>query len=368
MRFILASTDARRDRVVELYDSLFRFWGAGLFVLFGLMVLRDYGLRLPAVFGAVSSFSGGAYLLISQPGSFENWGWGFYVLAPIATAAPASAWVFSLSQFQDDFKLGARHIAVLISYAVVWYLAIGDTIRPDAAEIFSFEFAGSAFRIAMLGHMVFVAWRGRANDLLESRRRFRMLVVVLTTGLTSAVVIVETWFQEMRLLPDVAFVQAIAFCLFAAALVWAGLRVVPGILIIGEQAEGAGAQPKRKIDDPNERHDLQTITRLVEDGKIFLEPNLTISVLAEKAGLPEHRLRQLINQHLGYRNFSDFLNQYRIDEAKVRLADPESRRTQVLVIAMDLGYGSLGPFNRAFKERTGQTPTEFRRQMLADSE
>jgi len=354
--------------MIELYDSLFRFWGAGLFVLLGVMIVRDYGWRLPIVFGAVSSFSGAAYLLISQPNSFDNWGWGFYLLAPFATAAPASAWIFSLSQFQDNFKLAPVHSAILISYALVWFLGFEEAIRPGVTEVFSFEFAGSAFRLALLAHMVYVAWHGRADDLLEKRRRFRTLAVALTTGLTAAVVIVETWFQEMRFLPEVALVQAIAFLLFAAALVWAALHVAPGLLLVGGNTQETAAVPKHKIDDPNERHDLQTITRLVGDDKIYLEANLTINGLAEKAGLPEHRLRRLINQHLGYRNFSDFLNHYRIDEAKALLADPENRRTQVLVIAMDLGYGSLGPFNRAFKERTGQTPTEFRRQMLADSE
>jgi AraC-like DNA-binding protein len=68
----------------------------------------------------------------------------------------------------------------------------------------------------------------------------------------------------------------------------------------------------------------------------------------------------LVNRHLGYRNFSAFLNGYRIGEAKNRLADPELARTPVLTIALDLGYGSLGPFNRAFKATTEMTPTEYR--------
>jgi AraC-like DNA-binding protein len=76
--------------------------------------------------------------------------------------------------------------------------------------------------------------------------------------------------------------------------------------------------------------------------------------------VPEHQLRKLINRHLGYRNFSSFLNFHRIGEAKNHLVDPEFVRTPVLTIAMDLGYGSIGPFNRAFKESTGLTPTEYR--------
>jgi AraC-like DNA-binding protein len=72
----------------------------------------------------------------------------------------------------------------------------------------------------------------------------------------------------------------------------------------------------------------------------------------------------LINDHSGHRNFAAFVNARRIDAAKRRLADPAHARTTVAAIAFELGFGSLGPFNRAFKEATGKTPTEWRRETL----
>ena len=84
-------------------------------------------------------------------------------------------------------------------------------------------------------------------------------------------------------------------------------------------------------------------------------------LLAEEVGVPEHRLRPLINDHLGFRNFAAFVNARRIEAAKAMLTDPAKTRQTVAAIAYDLGFGSLGPFNRAFKEATGVTPTEFRR-------
>ena len=68
------------------------------------------------------------------------------------------------------------------------------------------------------------------------------------------------------------------------------------------------------------------------------------------------------NQRLGYRNFSAFLNRYRIAEAREKLASREDVDLPVLTIAMDLGYNSLPTFNRAFRAETGTTPSEFRRQ------
>ena len=87
--------------------------------------------------------------------------------------------------------------------------------------------------------------------------------------------------------------------------------------------------------------------------------------MADRLGLPEHKLRRLINQQLGWRNFNQYLNAYRLADAKAALADPLQAEVPVLTIAMDAGFQSLGPFNRAFKADTGVTPSEYRRQALA---
>ena len=71
--------------------------------------------------------------------------------------------------------------------------------------------------------------------------------------------------------------------------------------------------------------------------------------------MPEYRLRRLINGRLGHRNFNDFVNGYRLAEARLRLADAEAARIPVLTV---------GPFNRAFKDDTGMTPMEYRRAKL----
>ena len=91
------------------------------------------------------------------------------------------------------------------------------------------------------------------------------------------------------------------------------------------------------------------------------QDGLTIGDLAQQLGLPEYRLRRLINQALGYRNFNSFVNRYRIAEVKAALADPNQADVPVLTLALDAGFSSLGPFNRAFKAETGVTPSEYRR-------
>jgi AraC-like DNA-binding protein len=102
----------------------------------------------------------------------------------------------------------------------------------------------------------------------------------------------------------------------------------------------------------------------MEHDRVYREEGLSIGGLAERLGIAEHALRRLINQRLGHRNFNAFLNGYRLDEVIAALGDPAQEAVPILTIALDAGFQSLGPFNRAFKSKTGMTPTEFRREQV----
>jgi AraC-like DNA-binding protein len=113
---------------------------------------------------------------------------------------------------------------------------------------------------------------------------------------------------------------------------------------------------------------LDTLRRLMEEDRIYRAEGLSIAALALKMGIPEYRLRRLINQRLGHRNFSSFVNRYRLADAMTALRDPAQAVVPILTIALDAGFQSLGPFNRAFKAETGLTPTEYRRRHAVATE
>jgi AraC-like DNA-binding protein len=110
---------------------------------------------------------------------------------------------------------------------------------------------------------------------------------------------------------------------------------------------------------------LRRLEKLMVVERAYRREALTIGALSAELAVPEYRLRQLINEGLGHRNFNAFLNRYRIEEAKVALGDPEQKEVPVLTIAMDTGFQSIGTFNRAFKAATDLTPTEFRQLAMA---
>ena len=94
----------------------------------------------------------------------------------------------------------------------------------------------------------------------------------------------------------------------------------------------------------------------------FLEPELTIGKLSDQLDIPAHQLRELINQQLGFSNFSHFLNSYRIPWVCEQLQATSKRSLPILTLALEAGYGSIAPFNRAFKAQMGQTPKKYRDQ------
>src|SRR4030095_8105980 len=114
------------------------------------------------------------------------------------------------------------------------------------------------------------------------------------------------------------------------------------------------------------------LEQLIEDEQVFKTEGLTIGALAERLGEHEYKGRPPIHTHLGFRNLRAVLDHCRVREPGKVLADPGQKQLGVAEVAYRFGYSSLGPFNRAFKEIVGQTPTALRKaalekETLADS-
>jgi AraC-like DNA-binding protein len=97
----------------------------------------------------------------------------------------------------------------------------------------------------------------------------------------------------------------------------------------------------------------------MEMGRPWLEPDLTLEQLAAQLKLRPKLLSQAINEGLG-QNFFEFINTYRIEEAKRLLTDPADKKITVLEVLYAVGFNSKSSFNTVFKKQTGLTPSEFK--------
>ena len=105
---------------------------------------------------------------------------------------------------------------------------------------------------------------------------------------------------------------------------------------------------------------LNKLLQFMEKERPFTDGDLTIQKLAQKLSIPGPHLSQTINERLG-KSFPDFINSYRIEEAKKRLLDPALKHLSILGIAEEVGFSSKSSFNSVFKKHTGITPSEFRK-------
>ena len=98
--------------------------------------------------------------------------------------------------------------------------------------------------------------------------------------------------------------------------------------------------------------------------KPYLDGDITLQKLAKALGISPHHLSQTINEHLK-QNFFDFINTYRIEEAKRMLLDPAKKHYSILAVSEEVGFNSKSAFNTAFKKQVKMTPSEFRK--IADN-
>ena len=130
------------------------------------------------------------------------------------------------------------------------------------------------------------------------------------------------------------------------------------------QTNGKGELSVKKYEKSRltpERSDryLDKLLNFMKKEKPFTDGDLTIQKLAEKLSIPAHHLSQTINEQLE-QTFSDFINSYRVEEAKKKLLDPALKHLSVLGIAEGVGFNSKSSFNSVFKKHTNMTPSEFR--------
>ena len=104
----------------------------------------------------------------------------------------------------------------------------------------------------------------------------------------------------------------------------------------------------------------EKISEFMISKKPYLQSDLTINDLADKLALHSKYLSQIINEHFG-KNYFEFINGYRVEEAKKMLLNSLDNRLTILEILYECGFNSKSSFNAAFKKETGITPTEFRK-------
>jgi AraC-like DNA-binding protein len=341
-----------------LLDQIARTSTIAILAIVALLLGRERRRIPSAEIGIGFFFTVAAHLILTSP-DYAGPDWLDPILRTAALAAPGAFFLFSRAFFEDEGEFTPRDALVLV------VLVISGWLRSTVIEgIASMLYYGASLAVLLfaLGRVV----RGLPSDLVEPRRRLRAGFSGLVGLLIVVVLGVEILIPADRrtaLLETVKSTGTLALtALFAT---W---FLTPRRELFAVESAARSATPSMPMSAGSDAEDTrfrQRLLSLMSEDHWYRQEGLTITLLARKLDLPEYRLRRIINQQLGYRNFTAFLNDFRIEEACRILADPAQERLPILNLALELGYGSPGPFNRAFRGKTGQTPTEYRRSSLS---
>ncbi|WP_164156049.1 helix-turn-helix domain-containing protein [Sandarakinorhabdus rubra] len=347
---------------IDFWDGVLRGGTMVLLALLACNFARGWRASLTARLGTLLCAAALGYLFLPAMPVSALAAWWRVPLHLAGMACPALFWLFAASWFDDGFELRPVHTLAVVGLvgagAISSYLGFpGQWPRPLMALFWPLP----SLLFCALG--VIVALRGRDDDLVELRRRARLMLAV-AIGLAIMVVVAAElaapgWPPPgaWRLINSATLLLltvTVASTLF-------GWRDASLLIPPAKPAKGAAVAPE--VDNSQL---LARLSALMRQERLYRQDGLTITAVAARLGVPEYRLRRAINQGLGARNFNAWLNEFRIAETKAALADPDQRDVPILTIALDAGFGSLAPFNRAFRAETGCTPSEYRSRQRAD--
>ncbi|MCJ8170221.1 helix-turn-helix transcriptional regulator [Atopomonas sediminilitoris] len=287
----------------------------------------------------------------------EPWQW---LLSAPRAAIPTLFWLFCLATFAERLPSPRVIAGALLAVVVLPWLSRGmaDVSGVGQSLAQGLGLFGQTLEFGLLAHALWVMAREWQHDLVEARRRWRWFLLG-----SSAVWIVAVVLAEQLLPGGVQLAQTLNQWLLPAWLLACNVQLlqantaglfspVTPVLAQPEPATAAEAQA-----DPL----LLRLQQHMTESHAYRTEGLTLAALAQQVSVPQYRLRQLINRELGFRHFNAFLNHYRIAEACSRLRKAESVPTPIVTIALEVGFGSLSTFNKAFREACQETPSEYRR-------
>ncbi len=341
-------------------DVFFRGVAIGGLLVILLAFVREFR-RTPAVgYGIAFIVSVIAYLAALFPGDLGDLAFVQIAAFPLAAATMPLFWMFSRAWYDDDFRPGWREYG--LACFVVTLTVLHEFLFPGFGKLWS-DVSFLICQVSAFGFAIDALWRvwsRRADDLVEARRRARPIFVGSVAAYAFVVTIADSLYGWTPGLRPWVVVNMAGIALLVVLLSYALLRVGEFGAVSRRRLATDAAPPP----DSDYARLATRLDQLMTRERVYREDGLVIAALAQKMNVQEYRLRRLINQHLGYRNFNAYLNGYRIEDAKRALADPNQRQVPILTIALDAGFSSLGPFNRAFKVACGITPSEYRRQEL----
>lgn len=287
---------------------------AAILLVTGIVLLRDWRRVQSGPFGGLLALS----VAVASVDGIDAFPW-LHPLQLLAIGTPALFWIWTGAVFVDDFRPSWRDA---LAWAVLPLLAaFGLYVKRP--------WIGTAENILALTFILLAAWRtlaGLRDDLLERRRRLRPLLVVLAVLYDIGLVLRDIFGSGQPASASSRIIEAALLAGLAQGFALVGLRAGHSLaspLVVETPRPGLNVVPTPATEaDDQEVALLARLLGLMQEEKVYRQEGFGLGALVAALGVPEYRLRRLIQQRLGHRNFSSFVNGYRLAEVTAALADP----------------------------------------------
>lgn len=288
-------------------------------------------------------------------------------------------YLYARSLIDPDFRLGRNQLLHFIPF-VVFYLVLLfpfylQSSTAKIAYLHEIELHGPPPILVFFGWAILVQGTGYLVAVLlllkEHRRRiketFSSLEMINLTWLRNITILsLIVWglglvieiLQSLNIAPIFDLSVPVATALLIYAMGYLGLRQPEIFAAVGQAKELKKYQRSGLSPEIADRLHARLV-QLMTTKKPYTDPNLKLGELAQLLAASPNHLSQVINE-AHQQNFFDFVNSYRIEEAKRQIADADKQNLTLLSIAYDVGFNSKSAFNAAFRKHTQMTPSQFR--------
>lgn len=312
------------------------------------------------LFFAVFCGSSSMYVAAKFIGDF--WSPYHHLVGTLGFATCSGYWLFARAFFRKSNPINRHHLlfvgllaAFLILRNLLYFCEkmwlVNTTWISTLTTILS-----EAIALLSSGMLILAFWEGY-RVLQNAASSQRKVTIIYLSSLMIAIV-------SVMLIATVIPSDVLAgegrdwLVVFAYLLV---LTSTQGLIIFRQQQLDVKQKSSDLTVQEENRFARRIQTFFVEE-KRFLESNLRVADIARELDIPEYRIRTIMLNHFNAKNFNHYVNRMRIEHAKKLLSAPDKLDWPVLVVGLESGFASVAPFTRAFKEFTGCTPGQYRKQ------
>ena len=302
-------------------------------------------------------FFGGLACYMLAPLVVRDWAWGYwaYPVLTLAILVPAFFCLLMGSLFLDLGRPRRWPVPLIILTAVVGLFAYSAGSGASGFGT-AWQWLAQLLKFVWVCLGLFLVLKDWQSDLVEPRRRLRLIILAGAGAYILVVLVVELLITQQAQ----AWLELANVCLLLCLVT----LLCRHFFAVNPHSIFAKIDPEPALVDATAHSALaQSVLRVLQEDRFYAGESVTIKSLAVAVGSQEYLVRRAINGELGYRNFNAFINLHRVQEVASRLRQPEFESTPLLTLALDAGFRSVAPFNKAFKDQFSSTPSEFRTQI-----